>query len=265
MSKDPAFLFYSSDFLTGTSLMSDEQIGKYIRLLCFQHQKGRLSEKDMLKICLTYDEDIFSKFTKDDSGLYFNERLDAEVSKRAKFSESRRNNRLSGNKQKKEKNTSTTYDYHMLNTSKSYVKHMENENENINENINNKKGGVGENNPDDLINTLKMPSSHKTQFETTFLDIEPTEYIRINHPQLYEVQCMQNKIKPMHIERFNLEYRYHPFENLNHLINAFKAFCKKMYNEEHNPTGGKTNGKRSQSIGTGSKKTFDNTGSLLAT
>ena len=33
MSKDPAFLFYSSDFLTGTLLMSMEQKGKFITLL----------------------------------------------------------------------------------------------------------------------------------------------------------------------------------------------------------------------------------------
>ena len=62
MSKDPAVLFYTSDFLTGTTLMSNEQVGKYIRLLCIQHQKGVLSEKDMLKICDSYDEDIFDKF-----------------------------------------------------------------------------------------------------------------------------------------------------------------------------------------------------------
>ena len=40
--KDPAFLFYSSDFLTGTMFFTDEQVGKYIRLLCAQHQKGQI-------------------------------------------------------------------------------------------------------------------------------------------------------------------------------------------------------------------------------
>ena len=46
MSKDPAVLFYTSDFLSGTFTMTNEQVGKYIRLLCLQHQKGRLTEKD---------------------------------------------------------------------------------------------------------------------------------------------------------------------------------------------------------------------------
>ncbi len=116
MSKDPAFLFYSSDFLTGTALMSDEQIGKYIKLLCYQHQKGHLTERDMLKICSTHDEDIFSKFEKDENGLYFNVRLQQEVEKRKAYSESRRQNRI-----KKDMN----------NISNSYDKHMENENENV--------------------------------------------------------------------------------------------------------------------------------------
>lgn len=122
MSKDPAFLFYSSDFLTGTMFMDNEQVGKFIRLMCAQHQKGRLTEKDMLKICGTHDEDIWSKFARDEGGLFYNERLEQEVDKRKAYSESRRNNR-----KKKED---------MNNISKTYVKHMENENENENINVN---------------------------------------------------------------------------------------------------------------------------------
>jgi len=98
--------------------MDNEQVGKFIRLMCAQHQKGRLSEKDMLKICGTHDADIFEKFALDGAGLYYNERLEQEVEKRKAYSESRRNNR-----KKKED---------MLITSKTYVLHMENENENEN-------------------------------------------------------------------------------------------------------------------------------------
>lgn len=118
--KDPAFLFYSSDFLTGTMFMTDEQVGKYIRLMCAQHQKGRLTEKDMLHICKSYDEDIWSKFTKDLDGKFYSERLEAEIEKRKNFCKSRRGNRLG---KKKDKNTSLTHEKHMS-------PHMENENEN---------------------------------------------------------------------------------------------------------------------------------------
>lgn len=123
MSKDPAVLFYTSDFLTGVLFFSDEEIGKYIKLLCMQHQKGHLSEEDMLHICKTYDKKIFEKFKKDNNELYYNERMDKEIIKRKSYSESRRTNRIG----KKE-----NIQEHMSNISSTYVEHMENENENIN-------------------------------------------------------------------------------------------------------------------------------------
>ena len=73
----------------------------------------------MLKICLTYDKDIFDLFTKDENGLYFNERLESEVDRRKKYSESRRSNR-----KKKTKN-----EVSVLNISKTYDQHMETETE----------------------------------------------------------------------------------------------------------------------------------------
>lgn len=136
--KDPAFLFYSSDFLSGTMLMSDEQIGQYIKLLCLQHQKGHLKEKDMLNICKTYDEDIFSKFKKDEEGNYYNERLDEEVQRRKKYSESRRNNRKRKSKEDEKENICKTYEEDMNNICNSYEEHMGTETETITKNINNK-------------------------------------------------------------------------------------------------------------------------------
>jgi len=118
--KDPAFLFYTSDFLTGTMLMSDEQVGKYIKLLCLQHQKGRLSEKHMLSICNTYDEDIYEKFEKDHNGYYYNIRLEEEIIRRNKYTESRRNNAKGTRKPTRKRQ-------------KAYVKHMETETINENE------------------------------------------------------------------------------------------------------------------------------------
>ena len=118
MSKDPAVLFYTSDFLTGTMTMKDEHVGMYIRLLCLQHQKGALSKEDMLYICRTYVEDVFDKFIEKD-GIYWNERMKVEADKRQKYSVSRREN-VAKRYKKKQENQST------------YVEHMENENENIN-------------------------------------------------------------------------------------------------------------------------------------
>ena len=91
MSKDPAVLFYTSDFLSGTFTMTDEQVGKYIRLLCLQHQKGKLTEKDMLSICKAYENEIWEKFDQVD-GFFINDRMYNEAIRRSKFTESRRNN-----------------------------------------------------------------------------------------------------------------------------------------------------------------------------
>lgn len=120
MAKDPAFLFYSSDFLTGTMTMTNEQVGKYIRLLCLQHQKGFLCETDMNFICGSYDKQIFDKFEKVDD-TYINKRLKIEAEKRANFCKSRAENR-DGKKNTKPKKIRKTYDEHMEN---------ENEDENV--------------------------------------------------------------------------------------------------------------------------------------
>ena len=137
VNKDPAFLFYSSDFLTGTMFMTDSQLGKYIKILCTQHQKGHLSEKDMLKICKRYDKDIFDKFVKDESGKYYNIRLEREIAKRSAYSKSRSDNR---------KNK-----INFENICFSYVKHMENENIN---NINNILEYINNNKLNNIINLL---------------------------------------------------------------------------------------------------------------
>jgi uncharacterized protein YdaU (DUF1376 family) len=126
MAKDPAVLFYSNDFLSGTFTLTNEQVGKYIRLLCIQHQKGFLNEKDMMNICKSYDEDIFLKFENQD-GKYVNLRMLQESEKRRLYSESRRKNR-----EKVVSDIKTDIsEKDMIPNEKTYVKHMENENENI--------------------------------------------------------------------------------------------------------------------------------------
>ena len=86
MAKDPAFLFYPKDFLTGITDLTMEERGQYITLLCLQHQKGAISEK---LIHLTFNgnisTDVLDKFVKSENG-YYNERLKIEKEKRAKHS-----------------------------------------------------------------------------------------------------------------------------------------------------------------------------------
>lgn len=170
--KDPAFLFYSSDFLSGTMLMDNEQIGKYIRLLCLQHQKGHLKEKDMLNICNSYDEDIFSKFKQDEENNYYNERLEYEVQRRKAYSESRRSNRKGKKEDKKENNICKTYEKDMNNICNSYEKHMENETATATENININKNIIKNKKEENEKNCIKFyieninPLISQYEFET---------------------------------------------------------------------------------------------------
>jgi hypothetical protein len=139
MAKDPAVLFYTQDFLVGTITMTNEQRGKYITLLCLQHQKQKLTLKD-LKMYLT-DEDIevAEKFPIQSDGYYYNLRMFEEANKRKNYTESRRNNR-----KKKD-----DVDISLL--SKSYVNRMENEN--VNEDVNVNVNKIVNENLNEIINT----------------------------------------------------------------------------------------------------------------
>jgi uncharacterized protein YdaU (DUF1376 family) len=100
MAKDPAFLFYSSDFLNGVSDLTMEERGQYITLLCLQHQKDELTEKTIRLSLGSVSVDVLSKFVKNENGNYFNERLCDEIEKRKLFTESRRNNGAKGGRPK---------------------------------------------------------------------------------------------------------------------------------------------------------------------
>ncbi len=100
MAKDPAFLFYSSDFLSGISDLTMEERGQYITLLCLQHQKGNLSQKTISLSVGLVSVDVLKKFEQDSDGNYFNKRLLEETEKRNKFTESRRLNGLQGGRGK---------------------------------------------------------------------------------------------------------------------------------------------------------------------
>jgi hypothetical protein len=102
MSKDPAFLFYSSDFLTGVSDLTMEERGQYITLLCLQHQKGRLSGKAMAIAVPDATADVLAKFRQDPDGCYYNARLEEEAEKRAAHSEKQRQRAINGWKKRKQ-------------------------------------------------------------------------------------------------------------------------------------------------------------------
>jgi hypothetical protein len=131
--KDPAILFYTSDFLTGTMTMTFEDRGKFIYLLCTMHQHGRLSEETIRLLVGSISDNLKKKFRIDETELWYNERLELETTKRAKFTESRRNNGNKGGRPKINNPINNLVVKHKDNL-------MGNENENENENrIKNKR------------------------------------------------------------------------------------------------------------------------------
>ena len=92
--KPPAFQFYADDFLGGTVDLSAEDVGAYIRLICFQWNRGELPKDstaiDRVAGCKVSDH-VLAKFP---SGK--NKRLEAERQKQADYRSKQQQNAISG-------------------------------------------------------------------------------------------------------------------------------------------------------------------------
>jgi uncharacterized protein YdaU (DUF1376 family) len=132
MAKDPAFLFYPGDYVSGTMGMTFEEKGAYMDLLMLQFNRGHMNTHMIQHTVGHLWNQVKCKFIQDNEGLWYNVRLDVEKEKRKTFTESRRNNM----KPKDKPSYETPYETHMQHHMDS---HMENENENINKDINTNK------------------------------------------------------------------------------------------------------------------------------
>ena len=133
--KDPAVLFYTSDFLADTTLWSYDELGRYIKLLCIQHLQDGILEDDFNAVADGKNR-VKSKFNLCEDGLYRNKRMKVEAEKRHSYSESRRAN-INKRYEKDLSDTSkTTYVEHTNNICNTRELHMGNVNENINVNSN---------------------------------------------------------------------------------------------------------------------------------
>lgn len=164
MSKDPAFLFYSSDFLSGISDLTMEERGQYITLLCLQHQKGRLTKKNIGIAVPNATADTMAKFKIDENGLYYNERLEIEINKRKEFTEKQRQRAVDGWKKRKA---------NLKATANATALPLENENENkdliINTNTNIKEEILNSKNWLDSV-SMQLRLNNPENLLKTFLD-----------------------------------------------------------------------------------------------
>src|SRR5690606_9726578 len=208
MAKDPAFLFYPGDFMQGTQTFTREEKGAYMDLLILQFNEGHLSI-DSIKRCLNGDFEriwpfLQKKFRTDADGFFFNERLEIEIEKRRKYSQSRRDNR-----KKKEESE------HMNNISNTYVQHMENENENENVIENERKEGVQgkENVPRATVEDILSEESLASIFDEIFLDILRKNYSHLDVDEelrLFKVKVRGSPEEYQHRDRggIRLAFQY---------------------------------------------------------
>ena len=157
MSKDPAVLLYTSDFLSGCQDLTMMERGQYITLLCLQHQKGVLSPKIIKLTCGNeMSQDVLDKFKIDKDGNYYNERMNFERNKRKAHSELQRQKaQLRWDKVKKEKNNLNKQpkgDAVASSVACAVALPLENENENENKN------------KDKSVNKIVFPFSDESFF-----------------------------------------------------------------------------------------------------
>jgi uncharacterized protein YdaU (DUF1376 family) len=117
MGKDPALLWYPSDWSSGTALFTFEEKGAYMTLLMAQFESYSLSLDDIKHLLgLKFDTiwgRICHKFQQDEDGKYYQHRIREEKEKRVNYTNSRKKNLMKPHMES-----------HM-------VKHMENRNRNI--------------------------------------------------------------------------------------------------------------------------------------
>lgn len=76
--------------------MNFEDRGKYITILALMHQQGRMNEETIRFLVGSISDNLKVKFRIDENGMWYNEKLEDEIRKRAKFAESRRENGKKG-------------------------------------------------------------------------------------------------------------------------------------------------------------------------
>lgn len=214
MAKDPAINWYFDNWSGGVKAFTRHQKGCYIDLLESQFYLGHLSLeqiKNILGSDFSQWSTIKEKFVQDEQDKFFNERLELEKNKRAKYSESRSKNRLGKD---------------MINISKSYEQHMNNtpetETEIVLDSVVKDRGvGKGFAVTEEIVIPVKvLEAAEMNQFvltknkNTLFLTDQWTVFLkeRINDPpekRYYSISDLTSYF-------LNWVRNKHPSKNLNH-------------------------------------------------
>jgi hypothetical protein len=206
MAKDPAMLWYWSDWNSGTVTFSRFMKGCYMDVLHAQFNNGHLSLEE-IKNVLGSDfgqswPTLSKKFSVDPAGKYFNARLEQEQLKRANFTESRRKNLKSNH-------TDTHINNHMHS-------HMENVNENRNG-----------------INEIKKGVENFGEKSKLYVSIKPV-YVNQKWKMIYDLQVYFESTQQLtgvvdagwtDFDGFHKANPSAVFDDDNHLYHSFKKHC----------------------------------------
>lgn len=220
MAKDPAILWYWNDWNGGTSTFTRHLKGCYIDLLSSQFNSGRLSLAE-IKTVLGADfgpswPALQKKFRKDESGMYYNERMEEEQEKRKKFTDGRRKNLLS---KKQESNHKADHMGDCMGI------HVENVNEDAN-GIGVKERGSGKTIEvsrygffsDDLQPTQELPEHDAGK---------TIEFIRLKHRKILNYAEVRDQWEAFKIQQLTVHKWYNDFGDMvTHFRNALNLEIK---------------------------------------
>jgi hypothetical protein len=192
------FKFYPADFLLGVQHLTNYEAGIYIKMLCYQWDKGAIpTDKIQFKNLFNADmpDSLLSKFLiSEDKKSYINEKLHTQ-----------RNESLN-----------------KINTLKN----------------NGSKGAqVRWSNSSLIDKNFLEPEAKRIYFKikNELIEETPSEYLKKWHGSFIDLQAMRSKINLDLITdvlndvftSFDSEYSFYDFSSQNHLKNAFKAILNK--------------------------------------
>jgi len=188
------FKFYPSDFLVGTSFMTNEEVGIYIRMLIYQWDKGSIPANNLEKLFNCTPSDIILSKFKIIDGFLINDRLEVE---RVAADKKLKNLKASGKKgsQQRWKEKDLGESIKVENDMPYKFK------------INNEPIYV-------------YPSEYLREFCGSYID---NLVMKSELPLDFKLKLLGDVLNAL-----DSEYSYYDFNSVNHLRNAFKVLFKKQ-------------------------------------
>lgn len=205
------FKFYPADFLLGVQLLNNLETGIYIKMLCYQWDKGAIpTDKDLFKNLFGTDitENLKTKFLiSEDGKSYINEKLHTQRVESLNKLNTLKSSGLKGAQTRWANSTLIDKPFLQAEANRIYFK-----------------------------------------IKNELIEETPSEYLKKWHGSFIDIQVMRLKINSDLITSilsdvftlFDSEYSFYDFSSQNHLKNAFKSILNKNVSTKIN-SGAKLN------------------------